>query len=159
MRGMPIERLVVYEPPYMVKGTRPLPPADLFDRLRALVREDRRDDAMDVFYNEAIGLPAAVIDGLRAAPVWGRMTGLAHTLPYDVAVYSDYRLPTERLATLGVPTLAIDGSEGFPWIRATTQAVADAIPRANHLTLAGEDHTSVLQRSDALRKPLVDFLT
>ena len=31
MRGMPIERLVVFEPPYMLEGTRPLPPTDLLN--------------------------------------------------------------------------------------------------------------------------------
>lgn len=159
MQGMPIERLVVYEPPYMLEGTRPLPPTDLVDRLRALIREDRRDDAIVVFYTEAVGLPAAKIDGMRATPVWGRLTALAHTLPYDTAVYSDYRLPSDRLATLRVPTLAIDGNESFPWVRATTNAVADVIPLAQHLTLAAEDHLSVLQRPETLRKPLVDFLS
>jgi Alpha/beta hydrolase family len=159
MRGMPIEGLVVYEPPYMLEGTRPLPPTDLFDRLRALIREDRRDDAIVVFYTEAVGLPVAMIDRMRATPVWGRWTALAHTLPYDIAVYSDYRLPSDRLATLRVPTLAIDGSESFPWVRATTNAVAEAIPLAQHLTLAAEDHLSVLLRPEAVRKTLLDFLS
>lgn len=159
MGGMPIERLVVYEPPYMLEGTRPLPSADLFDRLRVLVREDRREEAVALFYTEAVALPPAVIDGMRAAPVWGRLTALAHTLPYDIAVYSDYRLPTGRLATLGIPALAIDGSESFPWIRITAQEVANSIAFARHLTLGGQDHLSVLQRPEALREPLVEFLT
>ena len=67
--------------------------------------------------------------------------------------------PTDRLATLKVPTLAIHGSRSFPWIRATAQAVADVMPLAQHLILPGEDHTSVLQHPEALRKALVAFLT
>ncbi len=33
MQRLPIERLAVYEPPYVVDGTRPLPPDDLDERL------------------------------------------------------------------------------------------------------------------------------
>jgi pimeloyl-ACP methyl ester carboxylesterase len=160
MRGMPIERLVVYEPPYMVEGTRPLPATDLFDRLCALVRADRRDEAVGLFYTEAVGLSAETIDGMRRTPLWRQLTALAHTLPYDISVYSgNYRLPTDRLATLRIPALAIDGSGSLPWIRATAQAVADAIPLAQHHTVPGEDHTSVLERPEPLGKALLDFLT
>ena len=157
MRGMPIEQLVVYEPPYMVEGTRPLPPAELFPRLCALVREDRRDEVVVAFYTEAVGLRSEVVEEMRAAPVWDRMTALAHTLPYDAAIPGDYRVPSDRLAALSVPTLVIDGSQSPAWMRATAQAMADAIPRAERLTLAGEDH-GVLQRPEALQKPLLDFL-
>jgi pimeloyl-ACP methyl ester carboxylesterase len=158
IRGLPIDRLAVYEPSFMVPGTRPLPPEDLFDRLRALVRADRRDDAVALFSTEAVGLPAAMVDGMRKAPVWGWLTGLAHTLPYDVAVHPGYALPTERLSALARPLLAIDGSESPAWARATTAGLADAVPGAVYLTLQGEDH-SVLHHPDGLRLPLVDFFS
>jgi pimeloyl-ACP methyl ester carboxylesterase len=158
MRGMPIDRVAVYEPPYMREGTRPLPSPDLLDRLAALVRADRRDDAVLLFYTEAVGLPAATVEAMRATPVWSRWTALAHTLPYDLAVYSDYLLPTDRLAALALPALVVDGSASFAWIRATARAAAGAIPAARQLTLAGHDHLSVLQRPDALAHVLSEFL-
>jgi hypothetical protein len=156
MEGLPIDRLAIYEPSFMVPGTRPLPPDDLYDRLCALVRDDRRDDAVVLFSTEAVGLPKAMVDGMRAAPVWTWLSNLAHTLPYDVAVHREYRLPTERLAALDRPLLAIDGSDSPPWARATTKALADAVAAASYLTLAGEDH-SVLQHPEALRPALVEF--
>jgi len=156
MQRLPIDRLAVYEPSYMIAGTRPLPPDDLDERLSALVRQGRRDDAVVLFSTDAVGLPAAVVKGMRAGPVWGRLTALAHTLPYDLAVHHGYRLPTARLAELRLPLLALDGSESFPWIRTTVRAVAQAIPGARHLTLEGKDH-SVLQHPEALRSALVEF--
>ncbi len=36
----------------------------------------------------------------------------------------------DRLAASRVPTLAIDGSESWDWIRAATRTVAEAIPGA-----------------------------
>jgi hypothetical protein len=128
MQRLPIERLAVCEPSYMVDGTRLLPPDDLDERLSALVREGRRGDAVVLFSTEAVGLPTAMVKGMRAAPVWGWLTALAHTLPYDLAVHHGYRLPTGRLAELELPLLALDGSESFPWIRATARAVAQAVP-------------------------------
>jgi pimeloyl-ACP methyl ester carboxylesterase len=158
MQGLPIERFAVYEPPYVVDGRRPLPPGDLDERLIALVRDDRRDDAVALFSTEAVGLTAAVVDGMRAAPEWGWLTSLAHTLPYDTAIHHGYTLPAARLAELSLPLLALDGSESSPSLRATAQAVADSVPGARHLTLEGEDH-GVLQHPEALEATLVEFFT
>lgn len=158
MHRLPIERLAVFEPSYMVAGTRLLPPDDLDERLATLVREGRRDDAVILFSTEAVGLPDAVVEGMRAAPVWSWLTAFAHTLPYDLAVHHGYELPTARLAELELPLLALDGSASFPWIRATARAVAQSVPGARHLTLEGQDH-SVLQHPEALRPALVEFFS
>ena len=158
MQRLPVERLAVYEPPYIVDGTRPLPPGDFDERLIALVREGRRDDAVVLFSAEAVGLAAAVVDGMRAAPMWRWLTSLAHTLPYDTAIHHGYRLPSGRLAEIALPVLALDGGESPPWMRATAQAVADAVPGARRLTLDGHDH-GVLQHPEALEPVLVEFFS
>jgi pimeloyl-ACP methyl ester carboxylesterase len=156
-RGLPVTRLAVYEPPYALPGSRPLPPDGSAERLRDLVRAGKRDDAAALFFEEQIGMPAAAVEEMRASPAWGWFAGLAHSLPYDVALTGpDLRLPAERLATIGVPTLAIAGSNGWDWIRAATRAVADAVPGAEFVTLDGQDH-SVLQQPEALREVLTGF--
>lgn len=158
MHRLPVDRLAVYEPSYMVDGTRVLPPDDLVERLSALVRDGPRNDAVVLFSTEAVGLPIDMVEGMRAAPVWGGLTALAHTLPYDLAAHHGYRLPTGRLAELELALLALDGSESFSWIRATARAVASVVPGARHLTLEGQDH-SVLQHPEALRPALVEFFS
>lgn len=158
MQRLPIERLAVYEPSYMMQGTRRLPADDVDELLAALVHEGRREDAVILFSTEAVGLPTATVQEMRAAPVWGRLTALAHTLPYDLAVHDGYTLPSGRLAELRLPLVALDGSESFPWIRATAQAVAQAVPGARHLTLEGQDH-GVRQHPGALRSTLVEFFS
>ena len=57
-RGVPIDRLAVYEPPYIADGGRPRPPAGLIDQVKALIAEDRRDDAVTLFMTESVGVPA-----------------------------------------------------------------------------------------------------
>lgn len=157
-RGLDIGKLAVFEPSYIPEGSRLRPGADLFGRLTALMEQGDRDGAAALFLSESVGMPAEVIDGMRASQIWGWFTGLAHTLPADVAVCGPgLVLPADRLATIGVPTLAIDGSESWDWIRAATRAVADAIPGARYVTLEGQDH-GVLNQPEALGPVLAGFL-
>jgi pimeloyl-ACP methyl ester carboxylesterase len=155
--GVPVDALAVYEPTYVIDGTRPRPPSDLGDRLRALLALGQRDDAAALFLTESVALPPEMIAGMRASPMWGWFTALAHTLPYDVAVCGPGMvLPADRLTTIDVPTLAVTGSNSPEWLHASTRAVAAAIPGARFVTLEGQDH-GVLQQPDALRSLLTEF--
>jgi pimeloyl-ACP methyl ester carboxylesterase len=159
-QGLPIDKLALYEPPYVVDHSRARPPADVGGRIQALVELDRRDDAVTLFLTEQVGVPAEMVRGMRAnQAMWGWLTGLAHTLPYDVAICGPgLVLPADLLATVAVPALVIHGGNSPPWMAAAAAAVAKAIPGARHVTLAGQDH-GVLNQPDALRPVLVDFLT
>jgi len=102
-------------------------------------------------------MPAEIIDGMRTSPMWGSLTGLAHTLPYDVTLCGPgMRLPASRLAVITIPVLAIGGGASPPWLPAAAQAVADAIPGARYVTLDGQDH-GVLLQPDALRPLLTSY--
>ena len=157
LRGLPVDRLAVYEPSYVPVGTRPRPGADLYERLVRLIGQDRRDDAVTLFQTEAVGLPAAMVEGMRSSDAWGWFTGLAHTLPYDVALHGDYQPPAVELGALKIPGLAVDGGQSPDWIRTSTRAVAEAIPGARYVTLDGQDH-GVLHHPEALRPVLSAFL-
>jgi pimeloyl-ACP methyl ester carboxylesterase len=159
-QGLPITRLAVYEPPYLVDSSRPRPAADVVDRIQALIDQERRDEAVTVFLTEQVGVPAQAVAGMRTnQTTWGWFLGLAHTLPYDVAICGPgLALPADRLATITVRTLAIAGGESPPWMLAAARAVADTIPDARYLTLEGQDH-GVLNQPEALRPILLDFLT
>ncbi|MET0135332.1 MAG: alpha/beta hydrolase, partial [Kibdelosporangium sp.] len=151
--GLPISKLAVYEPPYVIEGTRTRAGDDLADRLKASTRED----AVTLFLTEAVGVPAPVVDGMRGGPAWGWLTGLAHTLSYDVTICGPgARLPIERLATIDTPTLAIGGSASAGWMTAAAQAVADTVPGGRYVELAGHDH-DVLNQPEALRAILFEY--
>jgi pimeloyl-ACP methyl ester carboxylesterase len=158
-RGAPISRLAVYEPPYIADGSRHHPPADLADQVRTLIGEDRRDEAVTLFLTESVGVPAEMVQGMRASDTWGWLVGLARTLPYDLTLCGPGNaLPADRLAKIEVPTLAIGGSLSPPWLPAGARAVAAAIPGARYETLEGQDH-GVLNQPEALRPLLLDFLS
>ncbi|HUB38532.1 MAG TPA: alpha/beta hydrolase [Streptosporangiaceae bacterium] len=157
-RGLPVERVAAYETPFIPEGSRPLPARDVAERLVKLVRAGDRDGATALFQTEAVGLPAEMVEGMRHSDMWGHLTGLAHSLPYDYALFEPgCALPSARLAKIAVPTLAIAGSNTFPWLAAATRQVADVVPGARFVSLDGQDH-GVLHQPEAVLLCLREFL-
>lgn len=158
VQGLPCHQVVAYEPTYIVDTSRPQPALDLADRLRALIAIGKRDEAASLFFTEAAGIPADMVQGMQASPSWPFFTRLAHTLPYDIEVCGPgMNLPTARLRSIRVPVVAVNGTHTMPWIAAATAAVAACIPGAAHKTLDGQDH-GILQNPAALVPTLVESL-
>lgn len=155
---MGIDRIVVYEPAYVVAGTRPVPPDDVIDRLQGLLRDGRRDEAVELYQLEAIGLPQPMVDGMKHSDTWNWLTALAPSLVYDAALYDPGFAAPERLRTIARPTLVVDGDKTFESLRAATKAVAGAVPGARYVELPGEDH-GILMHPAALAALMVDFLS
>lgn len=141
-RGLPVSRLAVYEPPYIVEGTRARPAADLAGRVSALVSSGRRGDAVALFLVEAVQMPAQAVAAVRASPRWPGMEALAHTIAYDIAVVDDHGMAVDRMTSIQIPTLALDGGASPAWARAAVRALAAAIPGARRVTLAGQNHAA-----------------
>jgi pimeloyl-ACP methyl ester carboxylesterase len=157
-RGLPVAKVAVYETPFIPEGSRPRPAPDVSERLVRLVRAGDRDGATALFQTEMIGLPAEMVDGMRHSEMWAYLTGLAHSLPYDCALFEPgCPVPSRRLAGIGVPTLAIAGSDTFPWLAEATRQVAEAVPGARFESLDGQDH-GVLHQAEALVPCLREFL-
>jgi len=139
--GLPITRLVAYEPPFVLEGARERPRADLADRVRQLVLEDRRTEALRLDLTEAMQFPDEVLAGIEASPLWPGFLALAHTLSYDLAVCGPgNHVPVEEIVAVGVPTLVIDGGKSPDWMRAAARRVASLVPGAQHVTLEGQHH-------------------
>ena len=142
--GLPIVSLALYEPPFIVDDTRPLPPTDLPDRYTALMAEGRRGEVVELFITKAVGLPDDAVAQLRHAPVWPALESVAHTLSYDAAVMRDTGTgsaePLKRWASVRTPTLVIDGGESPAWARNAVRALVDTLPKAERRTLEGQTH-------------------
>ncbi len=151
--GLPAIRLAVYEPPYIVEGTRARP-ARLAERVSQLLVADERSEAAELFLLEGPRVPPEVVTMMQGAPLWSRFEALAHTLPYDLAIVGDQRVPAERLATVDVPTLVLSGAESPRWAREAVDAVATAVPDSEHLVLEGEGHNAA---DDVLAPVLTSF--
>lgn len=143
-RGLPVERLALYEPPFIVDDTRPPLPEDYLPRLEELLAAGDRGEAVAYFLRVGPGVSEEMLAELRGSPAWPRMEALAHTLPYDGRVMGDTvfggPLPGERWASVPVPTLVMDGGDSPPWQRNAARALADVLPSARHRTLEGQTH-------------------
>ncbi len=140
MRGLPISRLAVNEPPYILPGTRPLAPPDLAGRMTLLVQQGEREAIAELFLREEVGLQAQELAWLKRQRTWPSLVGLAPSALYDLLLLGRHELPANRLGGIHIPTLVLSGSASFPWIVASAKAVAELIPRGRYHVLPDQGH-------------------
>jgi hypothetical protein len=138
--GRPVTRLALWEPPYMLDGGRPRPPANLADIFRDFVAAGRRDKAAEYFMAEVVGLPPEFVEMAKASPWWPAQEAIAHTLAYDATVMGDYSVPVDAVAEVSVPTRVLTGGAAWPWMADGNQAVVAGLPDGSHRTLDGQEH-------------------
>jgi pimeloyl-ACP methyl ester carboxylesterase len=137
--GVPITKAALWEPPFIPEGM-PTPPDDQVERYERFVAEGRRGDAVEFFMSKVVGMPPEFVAGARSQPWWAATEALAHTLAYDARIMGDYRIPTDRVSQVRVPTLVVAGGADIPFMRETAQALADALPHGEARFLDGQGH-------------------
>jgi pimeloyl-ACP methyl ester carboxylesterase len=153
-RGLPVSKLALWEPVFILPGSRPAVPKDWGQRVDELVSAGRPGDALEYWITTVIGTPVEAVAPLRQAPFWAAMEPNAHMLVRDAALLGDFSLPAQRLATVAVPTLVLDGGE-MPWLSRGVRALVEVLPNAQHRTLAGQPHNIPM---DVLVAAVVEFL-
>ena len=88
-----IGKLAVYEPPFIVDGTRSPIPGDYLARLNRLVADGRSGDAVKMFMR-FVGTPAIFTAVMPITPVWPKLKAVAPTLPYDITIVQDHQRGT-----------------------------------------------------------------
>jgi pimeloyl-ACP methyl ester carboxylesterase len=155
-RGLEITGLALFEPPYIVPGTRNRP-ADYNTHLAALLAADRKAEALEWFMREDVVLPEEHITMVRNSPMWTPLLELAPSLNYDAAVLGDCVIPAPGwLASITVPTLVVDGENSNSWAKEAVRVLAETLPAGHRHTLAGHDHVLA---PDALAPVMTDFFT
>jgi pimeloyl-ACP methyl ester carboxylesterase len=153
--GLPITRLVLYEPPFNTDDTDPTLPAGFAAELADLVSAGRRGDAVELYQTKAVGIPPQVVAQLRHAPFRPGLEALAHTLAYDAAIIGDRSTPAGPLAAVTVPALVITGEQSPPFLRNAAQAAAQTMPHGQLAVLPGQTHDV---NPDATAPVMAEFL-
>src|SRR3954469_12706738 len=157
-RGAPIQRLALYQAPFIVDDSRPGNDPRLPEQVEAIVQKGRRGDAVRTFMR-TVGVPAPVVAVMRLMPVWRRLTSVAHTLPYDLSIVVPFQqgdpLPTGHYADVRPQTLVIVGGKSPAYMANAQAAIADAAPEGRLETLPGQTH---LIKPKAVAPPLKRFL-
>jgi pimeloyl-ACP methyl ester carboxylesterase len=157
-RGLAIDKLAVFEAPFVVDDTRPPIPEDCLPHLQELVAADKRGEAIKYFMTKGVALPGIFVALMRIMPAWGKLKRVAHTIPYDVAFLGDAGqgkpLPTDKWTGVTMPTLVIDGGKSPQWTRNAMPALAKVLPNAEHHRLPGQMH---IVKPKAIGPVLSDF--
>jgi pimeloyl-ACP methyl ester carboxylesterase len=158
-RGSGVEKLVLYEPPFIVDDSRPPVGPDYVTKLNEVLAADRRGDAVRLFLRE-VGVPGIALALMRFIPAWSKLKAVAHTLPYDFAILDGLQagepLPDSRWDAVTIPALVLVGGKSPEWFHHGTQALAAALANARHRVLEGQTH---MVKTDALAPALEEFLT
>jgi pimeloyl-ACP methyl ester carboxylesterase len=158
-RGIAVDKLALYEAPFVVDGTRDPVGAEYVARMDRLAATDP-GGAVKHFMRNGVGLPAPVVTMIRLMPGWSKLKGVAHTLPYDTALTVCWQrgedLPRDRWTAVTMPTLVVAGSKSHEWIRNGMTQLAGVLPNARHHTLDGQTH---MVKPGALAPVLREFFT
>ena len=159
--GLGVERLSVYEVPFMVTPEAKRPTPDYGERLDQLVAAGDRSGAVKHFMRNAIGIPAPFVALMPLMPMWKGIKATAHTLPYDWAALGKHtmygaQLNPEEWGSGTVPTLVAYGAESPAVLREGSRALAGVLPNAKLRELEGVRHNL---KMNVLAPVLAEFFT
>ncbi|MEQ1771303.1 MAG: alpha/beta hydrolase [Devosia sp.] len=80
--GLPVDNVIMYEPPFVLPGTGFPPPADYLQSLNRMVAAGDRDGP-PAYFLQSLGMPPEAIDGMKQSPMWPVMQGIGRTIAYD----------------------------------------------------------------------------
>jgi pimeloyl-ACP methyl ester carboxylesterase len=141
--GLPIERLILHDPPYSPEPEGEDERRAYGENLRKLLGEDRRGDAVELFFS-TIGMPASMVAGMRSSPFWPALEAIAPTLAYDSEVMGHVStgsaVPLDLLERVRMPVLVICGGANEQWWRAAASLIADGVAQGRLEILDGAPH-------------------
>ena len=142
--GLAVERLALYEAPFIVDDSRTPVPEDYRERLVETILAGRRGDAVELFLTGPAEVPAEFVAQMRQAPIWPAFEAVAHTLAYDAAFMEGTQLgrplPAGRWDSVTVPTLVVVGGDSPEYLHSGARAITDLLPDARRSTLEGQTH-------------------
>lgn len=154
--GAKVGAVALYEPPFIIDGSRPPLPADYVQRIRDFVAAGHRGQAVALFMTEAVGIPAEYVDAMKNAPAppaaegeiqppsWADMEKIAHTLAYDGLVMGDTMsgkpFPAGLWSGVSAPVLVVGGGESEAFMRAGAESAARLLASGEYRELPGQSH-------------------
>ena len=139
-QGLPISKMALYEPPFMVDDEGHHPPIDSEQQLQLLIAADRRGDAVKFFLKDMVAVPAIFVFMIQLLPIWSKLKAVAHTLPYDASVMGDFSLPSKYASLVSVSTLVMGGQKSPAPMRHAVEALAKILPNSDLQMLKGQTH-------------------
>ncbi len=156
--GSKVEKLALYEPPFILDDSRPPVPQNYVEHLNELIAAGSLSEAVAYFLTDAMLVPADIVAQMRNTPMWPQIEAVAHTIPYDGIIMGDTMsgnpATIRKWASVSVPTLVMVGEASHPFFHNGTQMLADLLPNAQYRTLPGQGHGPA---DEVLTPALIEF--
>ena len=145
---MPVDRLVVYEPPMLVGEYN----EELTEQLRTLVSNGNRQEAMKRFYQEAAGIPDP-----EQLPIWpdGVRFELLETIIRERAATE--AVDQTAVCDIDTKTLVVTGERSPPHLRAAVRTVDEQLSRSQRVELDGVGHVGLQTAPERLASAVQEF--
>ena len=158
LRTSNIRRLVLYEgwPPVMPEKLKF--PAEVEERLDALVAAGDRGAALETFMREVVKVPEEDIGAIKAQPSWPARVGAVHTITREFRAFSDDLFDSEQAAKIRVPVLLLVGADTPDELKDDPETVAAALPDVRIAVLEGQQHLADVLAPEFFAEHVLAFL-
>lgn len=126
--GVSIEHLFCSEPPFLFDADET--PADLPERLQALVDDGHPDEAVVTFQLEGVRLPPAMVEQIRSSPMFAGLVPLAQSTVYDAALQREVAVPSPAMLDVSNPVTVLLGSQTFPVLETSARRLTELMEQA-----------------------------
>lgn len=138
-----ITKLGLYEAPMIVDTSHAPIDIQLPRTSQKMINEGRRSEVVQLFLTN-VGLPKMLRKVMQITPIWPKLKGIAHTLPYDFAITVPYQtgqpLPKDRWLAVTMPTWVGSGDKSPAWMQTGQKTLAKVLPNATYHLLTGQSH-------------------
>ncbi|MEL4320332.1 alpha/beta hydrolase [Leifsonia sp. YIM 134122] len=148
-QGVPISHLFLSEPPFHFGEGEPAD--DLPERLQTLVIDGHPDEAVTLFQREGVGLPEAMVEQIKASPMFATLVPLAQSTVYDALLTQAVSTPTDAMTSVSQPVTIFRGEPTFPMLVRAADLLAEAIPGAE-LVIVPESHDHSVDPAGTVRE-------
>ena len=126
-----------------------LAPYTIADELDGPIAQDRRDEALGLFYQRVLGMPSEALQQLGSGTAWAGRLESAHTIPGEMrAVEVTNRFNWNRAREIDQPTLLLQGELSIPVTRASSAALHALVPTSRLAVLHGQGHAALRTAPD-----------
>ncbi|MFY1684279.1 alpha/beta fold hydrolase [Micromonospora sp. WMMD730] len=165
-RGLPIDRLALYDPAVQVNGLFPLDwvpaaraAAHAGDIARAMAITGAGLNTQSATSRLPLAVQVAICRLFLRTPIGRGMGELLPTTLDESALIQHHDSPPQRWAGITAEVLLACGGSGPPYYRPITEALAGALPHARTLVVPRAGHDALNRAPQHLVDALADFFT
>ncbi len=149
-----IKKIALYEPPYVWNNNSGKPAVDHEAELKKILATGNSSKAVKYFMVTMVGAPAIAAFIMQLMPMWKKLKGVAHTLPYDSAIMGNWSVPEERVSSIAIPALVSGGGKSPANLQDPVKLIAKLLPNGTLKILEGQTHNV---KAEVLIPEVLDF--